>query len=164
MSRVDVVEVETTGDIIVVGASAPEVIEVGVPGPPGLPGPPGGGGGGSTTVTGTAGVDLSGHRAVVPDSGAFIYADSATLAHASRTPLLTTGAASEGADVTLLLVGELTEPSWDWTPDAPVFLGNGGSLSQTEPVQPTDVFSLQLGTALTATSILFEPRQPIALV
>lgn len=136
----------------------PEGTAVAVP-VPGPAGPPGGGGS-SVIVTGTAGVALSGHRAVVrqPD-GSFVYADNTNPAHLALPIGITNGAAAAGDPVQVVMVGELTEPSWSWTP-GPVFLGAGGALTQTVP---SAGFLAQLAAATAATAIYVDRSPSVAL-
>lgn len=113
------------------------------------------------TVSVTAGVALSGHKAVVMAAGGAVYADAATATHRGRVLGITTGAASSGAAVEVATAGPLTEPSWAWMPDLPVYLGSGGALTQTVP---TGGGTLQiLGIAITATTLQIHLREPIAL-
>jgi len=126
------IDVVTLGEDVNVVDTVREIsiVTVGEVGPPG----PAGAGGAGTALTKTAGTALSGHRAVVLDvSGEAIYADNTVLAHRDKVLGLTSGAASAGADVTIVSYGEITEPSWTWTLDEPVFLGANGLLTQTAP-------------------------------
>lgn len=108
---------------------------------------------------------LSGHRAVVPTAGGSVeYADKTNSAHAHLRPGITTGAALTGAPVTVVMRGEITEPTWSWTPLAPIYLGLTGLLTQTAPTAPGAAFLLEVGVALSATSILVDPQFPISLI
>ena len=113
------------------------------------------------TIERTADVALSGHRAArgTSPSGAD-YCDSATPSHAAAFLGVTQGAASMGATATIQRTGTLTEGSWSWTPWLPVFVGANGTLTQSAP---SSGFSLVVGVALSATSILIRPQPPIAL-
>lgn len=127
----------------------------------GVPGPPGTGGGGSTLVSsGTAAVPLSGHRAVYrrPD-GLITYASSDNPACMNESIWVTLGAAAAGDDVFAVSFGEMTEPSWNWTPGVPIFLGLGGLLTQTAPTTPVHDFLIVLGYAPIPTK-MFVNRQP----
>lgn len=92
----------------------------------GMPGRDGG------TLSGTAGEDLSGHRAVRHDaSGLLVHADFASAAGALVAGV-TTGAALEGAPAAVQCSGDLGEPSWDWA-EGCIFLGDAGHLTQVAP-------------------------------
>jgi hypothetical protein len=132
-----------------------ESIELGpgLPGPPGPPGPVGGNG------LGTASRPLSGHRVVtaLPD-GSLDYASNDDPAHLAAPLWITTTAAGTGDEVAFVVVGPVTEPSWNWTP-GPVYLGANGVLTQTPPTAPAAVFLAQIGFATSLTT-LFVDRNP----
>jgi hypothetical protein len=54
----------------------------------------------------------------------------------------------------------MTELSWTWTPGEPIFLGNNGMLTQTPP---SSGFAIELGTAISATSIWIVVGQSVEL-
>lgn len=108
-----------------------------------------------------AGEALGGHRAVVLDaSGHAFYASSSNAAHAGRLAGITTGAAEVGSAVVLVSAGLLVEPSWSWTPGQPVFLGTGGMLTQTQPLEG---FVQIIGMPSSPTSLFIHIRELIAL-
>ncbi|WP_280365903.1 hypothetical protein [Nocardia wallacei] len=111
-------------------------------------------------MTGTAGVALSGHRAVVrqPD-GAFVYADNTDPAHLALPIGITNSAAAVGDSVEVVMLGELAEPSWSWTP-GPIFLGTSGALTQ---AVPGTGFLAQLASATAATAIYVDRSPSVAL-
>lgn len=132
-----------------------QIVTVGEPGPPGPQGSPG-----EFIISKTASATLSGHRAVVPDAvGGVIYADSSTLTHRDKTLGITTSAAGIGAAASIRTYGELTEPSWNWALDTPVFVGLTGLLTQTPPTSgfvqrvgfptATDTLFIDIDTAIT---------------
>ncbi len=125
------------------------ITQPGIPGPPGPPGPPGGG-----SLTLTAAIDLSGHRVVVATPSGATYAEPTNPAHADAVVGLTLGAALTGSPVTVQAAGEVTEPSWNWTAGAVLYVGDGGVLSASPPsagwvqpfavaLAPTKIFLLQ---------------------
>ena len=137
------------------GAELLEVAQQGPPGGQGATGAPGG-----TAVSAIAGQALGGHRAIVLDAtGAAFYADCAVPGHFGRLAGVTQGAAITGDSVTVIGSGVMTEPSWAWTADAPVFLGSAGLLTQTVPVTG---FLQIIGIALSATTLFINPREPLA--
>lgn len=112
-----------------------------------------------------AGMDLGGHRIVViTTDGHAIYADSHTLAHAHKVIGITTESASTGSLVRIQLSGLLTEPSWSWTLDEPLWAAANGMLTQTPPDSSTgDAFSQIVGTPIAATAAIISIQQPIVL-
>lgn len=97
---------------------------------------------------------LSGHRAVTPAANGQVgYASNDNAAHLHAPLWITLGAASSGGEVQVMKAGPITEPSWTWTPGAPVYLGTNGTLTQTAPALPGAVFLAQLGVATSATTL-----------
>lgn len=135
------------------------VVAAGAQGPQGIPGES------SSLINALAAVNLSGHRGVVLDSfGQALYADNNTVAHANKFAGITQGAVVAGSNATVQRQGEITEPSWAWTPDQPVYLGANGILTQTMPVPASAKFSLIIGVAQTATKIYLNPMPPIFII
>lgn len=152
--------VVTEPNSIVVKVESTDIVAVsGAQGPQGIPGAS------SVENTVIAGVTLGGHRGVVLNAaGEAIYADSSTNTHSNKFFGVTTGAANVGTVVTVKIFGELTEPTWSWTPDQPIYLGNNGVLTQTVPISPSSTFSLIIGVAVTATKIYINPMPPIFII
>lgn len=126
------------------------VAKVGVPGPPGPAG--------NALMTGIAGEPLGGHRMVTTNaSGQIIYASNTAAAHAGRVVGITTGAAAQGATVTIQPIGSITESAWAWVPESVLFLGANGQLSATPPASG---FVQIIGYAQTATTIYLQLYQP----
>ena len=97
-------------------------------GPPGIQGPPG-----STdipTITVLAAIPLGGHRVITLDG---VYADNTIPDHAFRVAGITTGAVAAGDYTAAIYLGEITEPTWNWDPEKPLFLGQNGLLTQDCP-------------------------------
>jgi hypothetical protein len=126
-------------------------------GPAGIPGPPGPAGG--TTATAPAGEALGGQRAVYIAAGEARYASAADDS-AAVVAGITTGAVADGDTATYQLSGAMTEPSWNWTPELPVFLGLSGQLTQTPPAAGAIV---ELGIALTPQTIVVRVQRPAFL-
>lgn len=162
--------VEITVDI---GPTEPQVALIGVAalGPPGPTGPSGASGptgpsgpGGFVLLQREAATVLSGHRLVVPgDDGRVGYADNDDPDHLNRPVWLTRGAALAGAQVDLLALGELTEPSWAWIPGSAIYLGTAGGVTQTPPSSPSATFLLQVAMPTTPTTVFYNPKVPIVL-
>jgi len=148
--------VETTDkQVVFVGEQGPQ----GPPGPPGPPGPQGPpGSAGAQTLSITAAQNLSGHRMVVATSAGAVYADPTNPAHADALLGITIGAALSGDQVTVLVAGEMIEPSWSWTPGLPLYVTTSGLLSHTPP----STGWVQIAAlAVTPTRILLTTRQSI---
>lgn len=136
---------------------AVEVVGKGGQGPAGPIGPPGPAGGDVVVVPAAA--DLGGHR-VVRSSGGFVgYADAYDEDHGDDVLGLTLGAAVAGDDVQVQTAGVITEPSWAWTPEEPIFAGAGGIPTQSAPTDAA--FLLVIGFAITATSMRVRIESPI---
>lgn len=132
----------------------------GIPGPKGEKGAPGG-----TEIERPAAINLSGHRMVMLDGqGGATYASSTEQTHANRIVGMTTHAAVAGANVALAVYGEITEPSWNWDADKPVYLGADGFLTQTPPVAPEAKFSVVVGFPISATTLFINIGIPITLI
>lgn len=136
-----------------------ELLEVALQGPPGPPGL-NGSSASAPYITFLADGPLGGNRAVRLVAGLARYASSSALADAGLVLGITQGAAVSGAPVQIQTSGLMTEPSWTWTADQPVFCGTNGTLTQTAP---TAGFDLILGVALSAIQIHIGARMPIAL-
>ena len=150
---VNVQQVQTS--IIVAQSEIAQVI-LGQAGPPGAPGIDG-----DSTYTAIAAGAVSAHRAVLLNAlGQVIYADNQTAAHASAVLGISTNAALAGGNVVVQTVGELIEPSWNWTLNQPVFIGATGVLTQTPPAAPA-VFSRIVGFPTATTKLFVSLRDPI---
>lgn len=126
-------------------------IPTAAPGPPGPAGRP--------TLTALSGANLSGHRAVYLAGGKAFYA-SARGAGVRVVAGITLAAALTDQPIEIQLAGEINEPSWSWTPEEPVYLGESGLITQAPAMAHA---LLELGFALTSTSMVVRIQQPIFL-
>jgi hypothetical protein len=116
----------------------------------GTPGPAG-------TSTGNASIDMvaavpiGGQRAV---SVGGIYADQNT---SPEVVGISTAAYGVGQLMALRDSGLLSEPSWNWTPNQPIYLGTAGLLSQ---VAPTSGYVVHIGIATSAVQIRIAIQPP----
>ena len=150
------------GTVVLQKTDSRIVVASGAQGPAGRSGAIGRTAGNALTVT--AGISLGGHRMIVINtSGLAILADASIPEHAYKVLGLTLGAAASGSSVDVLRSGELDEPSWHWTLDAPVFLGQNGLLTQDLPAPPS-LFSLIVGFPVTTTKLFVALREPIYLI
>lgn len=135
------------------------VVSGGSAGPRGEMGPAGPSGGSSIVVT--SDIAIGGNRAVVVDASNHAqYASNQTLTHANKVVGISINAAAAGDSINVLRSGEITEPSWNWTLDQPVYLADNGTLTQTPPSNPA-LFSLIVGFPITATKLFVSIREPI---
>lgn len=111
----------------------------------------------------TASEAMSGHVLVVP-TGSFTIeiADNQTYDHHFRTVWMTTHAAGAGDRVRMLTFGVFVEPSWDWIPHLPIYLGPNGLMTQTPPATPAE-FSLQVAIATSPRGIFYNPKVSVVL-
>lgn len=138
------------------------VVAVGQQGPAGPQGDIGPAGGSAITVT--AGTALSGHRIVYLDASYKAqYASNQTASHALIALGLTLGAAALDETVSVQRSGEVTEPSWSWTLEQPVYLGDNGLLTQTAPTNPA-LFQRIVGFPTAATKLFLALREPVFIL
>lgn len=88
---------------------------------------------------------------VIEPDGQVDYASCLDLTHPGRLIGLALDVAARGDRVSVKRAGEVTEPSWDWQADHPLWLGKDGELTQ---VRPNLGFLCQVGVALSPQSIL----------
>lgn len=123
----------------------------GLRGPAGPVGPAGG-----TTIEKMAAMPLGGHR-IVRSTGTNMadYADNRFADHGDDILGLTLEAAASGATVRIANGNEVTEPSWNWIPQQPIFLGENGVLTQTPPEPDgTAAFIVEVGFAQAPTVVM----------
>ena len=138
----------------------------GVPGPQGIQGPQGPQGipgpAGDDTVQHIAAISLGGHRLVVLNSSSqAIYADNSNLTHKDKILGLTTGAVTAGATATIQTYGEISEVSWSWTLDLPIYASTDGLLTQTPP---TTGFLVIVGFPISTTSMFISIKESLTLL
>lgn len=103
-----------------------------------------------------AGEVISGHRMVALDNAGLVVYSSGVY------PVgLSLNAALLAGSVTIQSAGKVEEPSWDFTPGLPIYQTGRGYLTQQIP--SLDGFILEVGKALSKTSVLIEIKMPIIL-
>jgi len=111
-----------------------------------------------TAIDKIAGAALNGHRAIAVVGGFAIHADQSIPTHWHNVAGLSIGAFIEGALAVIQVEGPITEASWNWIPDLPIFVATDGLLTQTAP---TSGAVIQIGTADTDKQISLHVRSPI---
>lgn len=149
------------GTVVLVENNVVEaLIAEAIQGPAGLNGPIGAS---DSNMVGFTAYAMSGHRVVyMNEAGLFEYASNDVLGHRSRALGLTTSAAMSGSQETVLTFGRITEPSWNWTLEQPVFLGANGYLTQTPPDAPA-LFQRVVGLPVDAQTLFVSIQSPINL-
>lgn len=130
--------------------------------PTGPQGPAGATGAAGSVLAKTASAAIGGHRVVVADGAdGVLVADPTSAAHLHSVLGVTESAAVEDDAISVRFAGEMTEGSWNWTPDAPIYAGVAGVLTQTPPV---GVAWLRIvAVAVSPTRIVVGLREPVAL-
>lgn len=145
-----------TPDLVeVLVPAAPQIVEVIIPGPQGPAS--------DTTITLPAGAALSGHRVIAWESGEARHADPTLLTDGQRVIGISLNAALIGDPVMVRQFGLVVDASLALTPGLPVFLGAGGTLTQTPPASPGAAYQLRIGSALATDTLLVRISQPISL-
>ncbi len=144
----------TVVETVDVSVATVEIIEVALQGPQGIQGIPGAPGG--SVIQCVAGENISGHRAIRVENGLGYYCNSATLAHAGTAIGMSTQAATLGDVFNVQTLGNVIEPSWNWT-QGPVFVGTLGQLTQLQ----IGVFHQQIGIAVNTTELNVNPQLAI---
>ncbi len=140
--------------------AAPKTVVVtrGIPGPEGKPGPIGPAGG--TAFTRQADAALSALRVVWEDEAGVVRPlDHDDDAHIDLIAGLTLTATAAAGDVTVQRSGPVDDTAWSWTPGR-VWLGPGGTLTQTPPADGYDVL---VGHAASPTRLYLDIQDPIQL-
>ena len=63
-------------------------------------------------------------------------------------------AAGVGEEFEVRAQSTINNPSWNWAPLMPIFLGADGAMTQVPPTAPASAFALQVGHSMSATKIL----------
>lgn len=109
--------------------------------------------GDSGTLVVTSSESLGLYRAVTID-GYYCEPNANSLSNYAG---VTTVAVASGVETSLLRTGLLSEPTWTWNPNAPVFVGASGTLTQAAGTVPMR----RIGWAFSATQINLDPQPMI---
>ena len=143
-----IIEVDTDVEVLEVAAQGPR-------GPKGDPGPAGG-----TSHVRNSAAALSALLVVWEDEfGVVRPLDSADEGHIDLLCGLTITGTSSVGPVTVQRTGAVDDTAWAWTPGR-VYLGAGGSLTQTPP---NDGFDVLVGVAVSPTRLILSFQDPIQM-
>lgn len=131
------------------------VAQVGVQGPQG---------GDASLHTGIASAPVSALQVLKYASGTEMAVASNTVA-ADRNLIagISIMSAAGGAPVTIKSSGIIEDPSFNFTPGLPIFLGAAGALTQAPPTSPSAAFIIRLGSAVSAAVMSVQIDQPVLL-
>jgi hypothetical protein len=104
-----------------------------------------------------SGEDLGGQRIITSKSGDAFYSDPSVEIDGGKVVGLTTTATNLNDPCFIQTSGLMEDVTWTWT-EGPVYNGANGVLTQTAPLTG---FVLQVGIALTGTTILINIQQSI---
>lgn len=110
-----------------------------------------------STLTLTASTNISGYTAVATSNGQAVTASSSQPAPVVG---IATGGALAGSPLTVQYEGPISDTSWEWTFNQPIFIATNGVLTQTAP---TAGYSQIIGYPINATSLLIDIQAPITL-
>lgn len=117
---------------------------------------------GSSNLVVTAPNNIGGNRLVYIQDGLLMYASNQVLVHSMKVVGLTAHAANVGDTLTIVLIGEIEEPGWNWDLSKPIFLGINGLPTQVDPSTTGAKFSLVVGFPLSSTKMYVSLREPVA--
>jgi hypothetical protein len=112
------------------------------------------------SIVAPAAETIHGHRAVRILADGVHHASCDDISHAPGVLGIAANSASPGDQVRVRVAGLLAEPTWDWMPGLPVYVGIAGLLSQ---MPPSSGFIREIGLAISPTSIVIRPMIPITL-
>lgn len=115
--------------------------------------------GGSNSIPKNSAYALIAYKLVTTDaSGDLIYADAGTLSHVSKVLGVGKSAATMAGElVEVQTTGVLTNTGWSFTVGAPLYLGLGGDIVETQ----VGVINVPVGYAVSATEIFIEIQRGI---
>jgi len=112
------------------------------------------------SIVAPAAETIHGHRAVRVLVDGIHHASSDDPGHAPGVLGIAANSASPGDSVRVRTTGPMAEPSWDWTPGLPLYVGPDGVLVQSPPASG---FIREIGLAVSPTSIVIRHMVPITL-
>ena len=101
---------------------------------------------------------IQGHRVIANRNGLADICDVLDINSCKNAIGIGLNAAAIGEAVTIVSFGEISESSWGFTPDLPVFLGLNGTLTQ---IVPQSGNLVRVGVAQSATALFVNIHRPI---
>lgn len=114
-----------------------------------------------STITVNSAIALGGNRVVIATPAGAVYADSSNINHIDKIIGVTSLASSINTPTTISVQGEVFGFT-NLTVGLPVFLTTNGVLSHTPP--PEGNFIIEIGVALTSSSVLINIKTPIQTI
>lgn len=115
--------------------------------------------GGEQAASYLAGEAIGGQRVVLlAEDGRLYHADPANAPHGPRIVGLTLGAAAAGELASVRVAGLVSEASWSWSADLPIFVGASGVPTHTAP---PGAFSRVIGFPVGPTTLCVQLQPPI---
>ncbi len=127
---------------------------VSIPGPPGPPGADSG-------FTSTAGEQIQAFQPVYVENELAFVAGSDDIAKSLSFAGLSTVGASISNPVDIITAGYITNIAWNWSPNLEIFLGPGGTLTQTPPTPSNSLYRIVVGEATGPDSMIVRISEPI---
>ena len=109
----------------------------------------------NTATTGTPKSSITYNRIVTSESGKLVHADKDSEPHHDLVIGMAINSGLVLDIINILVTGAITDLTWDWTPDRPLYLGNDGLMTE---VKPTEGFILQVAHTISATEIWIDIR------
>lgn len=148
--EINVVTNKDSSNVITYVTESYTPVSIGIQGPQGIQGDS------DNYVMLLAGTNLGGHRAVTSSALGVVYATGTS----SNVIGITTGSVLTGGIAQVQISGVLTEPSWNWALNLPIFVGDNGVLTQQVP---SDGSLFIIGYPILATQIFIDKQAPILL-
>ena len=139
-----------TANIVSYAPETYTTVSVGTQGPQGIPGAS------DNYVYLVAATDIGGHRAVAATSTGLTYAGTTS----TNILGISVSAVVAGQLAQIQISGIITEPSWNWLPQTPIFVSDSGVLTQQVP-ETGSLFIV--GYPVLSTQIFIDKQAPILL-
>ena len=111
------------------------------------------------TATNDSALPLGGLRILAQVGGSLVYADPMDAAHLGKPTGFASRVMQPSESLVLITQGEWSDPSWNFTPGATLYLAPSGLIAEAPTVGAA--FDLIIGAAITATHIVIELQTPI---
>lgn len=117
----------------------------------------------NSKISGVAGTSISSHKVVYLDSNNLIqYCSNLDFNKAKKVIGITTTSGNTGEQVMIQNHGKLTDPSFSFTVDNLLFLGDNGLITQTYPSNAQ--VCIQIGFVINENTIFIDIKEPILII